>query len=992
MKKKSTSKSAFFNLRVLLASVLCLTGIFVALLGMGAFSSVFAQAKGAKNNRSSTQDAPGTQMPDVVRLVGPVVQKPLRELPYIPPNPEIEVRRLTRYPLPMTETPAGSQASGFPHFQSLLDKLARPVPNMPPPLLTFDGINFSTSGCGCYPPDTNGDVGPNHYVQTVNTGFRVYDKSGNPLAPFTTYNSFFAPLIGTPCQNLNRGDPFVFYDQLADRWVVSDFAFASFPGANFYECIGVSQGSNPTGGYNLYAVPVDPTNLDDYPKMALWPNPQPGGAYYLTVNLFLNGSTFSGVKVFALDRGSMLSGGPTNAISFMIPPGNPGLGDSYSLVAAGFRTGTAPPAGRDEMLLDVDSPANGGVILTQVKGWLFHADFVTPANSTLGIGPSHAPNALITVNPFVDAFTTTYLMVPQQGTTQKLDTLGDKIMTPMVYQNLGGTESLWADQTIILNYPSGPTAVRWYQFVVTGGIFPATPLQQQDWTNGSDGLWRWMPSIAVDNSGNTAIGYSTSSPSIFAGIRYAGRLAADPINNLGQGEAVMTNGGGNQTGSAGRWGDYSMTTLDTDGMTFWHTNEYYPSSASVNWFTRVGKFNFLPSVSPTPTPTATPALCSWSPGPNLPTVLVRAVGVYFPDGNFYTMGGRTADTAGSDFQHVLRYTPGTNTWTQMGVTLPDATMNNMACGVLTLGGTPEIYCVGGSQAGQTTATARVFYYNPATDAVVTLTGADNWPGDAAGTILPGGFAETGNKMYILGGFNINVASTNQIWQFDPNGAVGAKWLQRVNTPEGIMYAPTAAIGGIIYVGGASDYSGGTVIDTTNSFSFNPTTNTTGAIAAIPRATGETRGLNFCNRMYVMGGGRVTPNPSTEVDVYDPVSNTWSLGLPFTTPRRNFPTDTDGTNNIWLGGGYASDGVTPLNSMEIFHCPVSPCGGVSPTPTPTATATATAMVSATPTATRTPTPTPTATATATATTPPATPTPTARATPTARPRPTPRQRP
>src|SRR5204862_7215095 len=180
-----------------------------------------------------------------------------------------------------------------------------------------------------------------------------------------------------------------------------------------------------------------------------------------------------------------------------------------------------------------------------------------------------------------------------------------------------------------------------------------------------------------------------------------------------------------------------------------------------------------------------------------------------------------------------------------------------------------------------TATARVFFYNPVTDTATTLAAGDNWPGDAAGTILPGGFAETGNKMYILGGFNINVASTNQIWQFDPNGAVGAKWLQRVNTPEGIMYAPTAAIGGIIYVGGASDYSGGTVIDTTNSFSFNPTNNTTGSIAAIPRATGETRALKLCNRMYVMGGGRVTPNPSTEVDVADPISTTWSPGLPFT---------------------------------------------------------------------------------------------------------------
>jgi len=366
----------------------------------------------------------------------------------------------------------------------------------------------------------------------------------------------------------------------------------------------------------------------------------------------------------------------------------------------------------------------------------------------------------------------------------------------------------------------------------------------------------------------------------------------------------------------------------------------------------------------------------WSAGPTMPTMLVRAVGVYFPaDGNFYTMGGRTADTAGSDFQHVLRYSPTSNTWTQMGVTLPDNTMNNMACGVLAVAGTPYIYCVGGSAAGQTTATARVFFYDPVADNATTLTGADNWPGNSAGTILPGGFAVTNDKLYILGGFNINVASTNQIWQFDPNGAVGSKWLQRVNTPEGIMYAPTCAINGIIYVGGASDYSGGTVIDTTNSFSFNPTSNTTGAITAIPRATGETRALTFNGRMLVMGGGRVAPNPSSEVDVFDPVSDTWAVNSPvpmFTNARRNFPTDTDGTTRIWLAGGYEPS--APAADMEIFCA-----GGGSPTPTPTATTTATAT--ATPTATHTPVVTPTATATPTATHTPVI-TPTATATPTA----------
>jgi plastocyanin len=373
----------------------------------------------------------------------------------------------------------------------------------------------------------------------------------------------------------------------------------------------------------------------------------------------------------------------------------------------------------------------------------------------------------------------------------------------------------------------------------------------------------------------------------------------------------------------------------------------------------------------------------WSAGPDMPTVLVRAVGVHFQaDANFYTVGGRTADTAGSDFQHVLQYNPTSNSWTQMASTLPDNQMNNMACGVLTVSGTPLIYCVGGSAAGATAATARVFTYDPVTDTPALL-GSDDWPGDAAGTILPGGFTVANNKLYILGGFNINVASTNEIWEFNPNAAAGSRWTQKVNAPEGIMYAPTCTIGGTIYVGGASDYQGGTVVDTTNSFSFDPVANTIGAIAAIPRATGETRGLNFNGQMYVMGGGRVAPNPSTEVDIYDPGTNSWTIGVPFTTARRNFPTDTDGITRIVLSGGYASDGVTPLASTEIFCAG----GGPTPTPTPTATATPTATVipSATPTATPSATPTATPSATPTAT-------PTASVTPTATPRVTPRPRP
>jgi hypothetical protein len=479
------------------------------------------------------------------------------------------------------------------------------------PVLTFDGMNSAQSGCSCLPPDSDGDVGPNHYINAVNTSIKIFDKSGNPLNGVngTTFDSFFHDLGGgNPCGNSqnggpqNRGDPFVFYDHLANRWVVTDIAFPSFPGTSFWECIGVSKTGDPvSGGWWLYALQVDPAHpnrLGDYPKFALWHD-----AYFLTMNEFTNDTTFNGVRVYALDRASMINGGLTHAIGFTIDATT--LGDAYSLVPAGFRTGNPPPTGRDEMLLAIDSPLMGGVTLTKVKGWKFHVDFGTPANSTLGIGVNHSPNAEITVSGFVDAFTnTTTNLVPQLGTSQRLDTLGDKIMTPLVYQNRNGTESLWASHTVCTDQNcTGPTAIRWYQFNVTGGNFPATPVQQQSWTNGNDGLWRWMPSIAADQNGNVPIGYSTSSPAQFPSIRYAGRLVTDALNNLPQGEAIMTVGGGAQLSGFGRWGDYSMTTIDpSDGISFWHVNEYYVTTSSASWVTRIGKFQF--GAAPPPPPPA----------------------------------------------------------------------------------------------------------------------------------------------------------------------------------------------------------------------------------------------------------------------------------------------------------------------------------------------------------------------------------------------------
>ena len=356
------------------------------------------------------------------------------------------------------------------------------------------------------------------------------------------------------------------------------------------------------------------------------------------------------------------------------------------------------------------------------------------------------------------------------------------------------------------------------------------------------------------------------------------------------------------------------------------------------------------------------------------------------------------DGVGNDFVHPFEYDPGANTWTIKSATFPDNQVSNMACGVLTDGGTDYIYCVGGSAGGQTTATARVFRYNPVTDAIENI--SSPWPGDADGITLPGGFTVLNNKFYILGGFRINTAMTDTIWEFTPGTNTWV--LKKAVLPVSRGYIPTLAVYDfkvgtyLIYTGGGSDWDGTTLVDTNDSFRYDPVADSITTIASIPRATGETRAVlwelpKLPQEMLVMGGGRTPPNPSNEVDLYLPFGNGWSMYDHFITARRNFATDSNGgcgfsSGRIWLVGGYASDS-TPLSSMEIY---CQPCFQGTPTATPTVSPTPTATLTATPTATFTPMPTATVTATATPTVTitPATPTPTV----TARPAPTPRPRP
>ncbi len=341
----------------------------------------------------------------------------------------------------------------------------------------------------------------------------------------------------------------------------------------------------------------------------------------------------------------------------------------------------------------------------------------------------------------------------------------------------------------------------------------------------------------------------------------------------------------------------------------------------------------------------------WQPGADMPSPGVRMVGVF--DGQFYAMGGRSMDGVGNDFTHPFGYDPRTNTWTIRLATFPDNQVSDMACGVLNDSGTSYIYCVGGSAGGQTTATDRVFRYNPLTEIIEMI--AAPWPGDSDGLTLPGGFTVFNNKFYILGGFRINTAMTNTIWEFTPTTNV---WAQKnAVLPVARGYIPTAAVGNFIYTGGGSSWNGTTLVDTNDSFRYDPIADVITTIPNIPRATGETQGFSYqfpelvpeqLAVMWVMGGGGTPPNPSHEIDVYTPFTGWSGGGGGFITPRRNFATASDGgcfafgcTSYIWLAGGYGSDG-TPLSSTEVS------CQGPTPTPTATATATATVPPSPTPT--------------------------------------------
>lgn len=509
------------------------------------------------------------------------------------------------------------------------------------PLLvaSFDGLGIGFEGPhgpseGRNPSDNSLAVGPNHIVQTVNSRLaiftkkgEVFDSTGVVLYGAVPTNTVFRGFGGT-CEERNNGDAVVRYDQVAGRWLivmpifrrgesrpdqpgpwtggdsvylspegvggqpgpaaqlfVPELFVPSPPGAQpqgpggrpqgqggqrppepegvYSMCYAVSTGPDPIGSYYRYEFlrPLFP----DYPRPAVWPD-----GYYVPTS---TGDNIVQKHACVADRDRMLAGEPATEQCLVL--------DGVNFLNNADLDGTVlPPPGAPNIMM-----ATGGTQLDSVFSddgiyvWHFHVDWGEPANTKV-LGPEK-----IAVAPYeylCDGQLTS--CVPQPDADRRLDAQGDKIMSRLVYRNLGSRESIVGVHSVATQ--AGGGGVRWYEFGIDAD---RTVWLRQQGTYGPEGLYRWMASPAIDHEGNIGIGYSFGGSPHFAGQRFSGRLAGDPLGSMTLQEAVLVEGEAAQTNTL-RWEDYTQTAMDPDDdCTIWYVGDYVKQGAE-SYSTRIGAF------------------------------------------------------------------------------------------------------------------------------------------------------------------------------------------------------------------------------------------------------------------------------------------------------------------------------------------------------------------------------------------------------------------
>jgi hypothetical protein len=417
------------------------------------------------------------------------------------------------------------------------------------------------------PPDTTGDLGPNHYVQWVNLRYAIYtvQRANGAITGFTLVSGFpkngnvVWQGFGGPCETYNDGDPIVQYDQFADRWILTQFAVSSTP---YTQCVAVSTSPDPTGTYYRYSYSFG-RDFNDFPKMGVWSD-----GYYITYNMFRGNGPFKGANVCALERDKMLVGAAARQICVLTSA-------AASIEPADIEGQTLPPAGSAIPLLTIGSSSVGAM---RYK-----------VNWATGTGTLTGPTTVAGVATFSRACGGG-TCIPQPGTTQQLDSLGDRLNYRLSYRNFGDHEAM------VINHPvatGGTSGIRWYELRNASGqtLGSANPVVFQQGTYSPDSTYRWMGSAAMDKAGGIAIGYNVSSSTVVPSIRYAYRSAGDPAGALGNETNILVGGGSQSGNSLARWGDYSTISVDpVDGCTMVFTTEYLPATGNYNWTTHIYSF------------------------------------------------------------------------------------------------------------------------------------------------------------------------------------------------------------------------------------------------------------------------------------------------------------------------------------------------------------------------------------------------------------------
>lgn len=569
-------------------------------------------------NTAHAQEANGPVTSDVVKPGQVVID--LTTLPPAPPDDKVVpegrpdegkgfVPSLSSEQDPVTQKSLG----GMDQEESLtLDADSLTGTYLSAPVENFAGMTRNS------PPDTVGDVGPNHYIQMVNaTRFQIWDKQGNPFPPgpinLETLWTTAAAMMGDPtfqqnCQ-VSIGDPIVVYDHLADRWLLSQFANPT------HMCIAISMTSDPVnGGWFLYQFNTDqfnagldgmgnPNAFPDYPKFGVWPD-----GYYMTSNENIQGA-------FVFDRANMLLGNPATFMKFTLP--NDTACPRSSRVLPSDLDGPLPPASSPNFFIRAQEACQSGGG-DQLLIYEYQADFVggNPTfNLTTTINAASVPPlanfTLMPCNRGGPGMFQVRKCIRQPGTTQTIDALTGRPMMQLKYRHFQGShESLVVNETVQVG-GGGLTdnaGIRWWELRRTPAGSGNWVIHQQgtyapNAVGATDATWvsRWMGSMAMDKDGNIGLGYSmvngdVNNP-INPSIAYTGRLATDTLGQMPQGEQMIIAGGAPQPAGAAncracqRWGDYSAMSVDpVDDCTLWYTQQYIDGLG--NGQTQIASFRF----------------------------------------------------------------------------------------------------------------------------------------------------------------------------------------------------------------------------------------------------------------------------------------------------------------------------------------------------------------------------------------------------------------